>query len=289
RRRLQNLKHTDVPAASTITAILRRQGMIDASESAKHFGIERFEREHPNDLWQMDFKGHVGWPDGRCHPLTILDDCSRYALAIKACLNEKTETVQESLIETFRRYGLPNQMIMDNGSPWGDDGSNPYTRLTVWLIRQGILISHSRPLHPQTMGKDERFHRTFKAELLGDWLPWSQEETQKRFDQWRFTYNHHRPHEALNMEVPANRYRISNRIFNESLPAIQYAPADTVRVVQQKGIVHFQGREIRIPKAFAGQRIALRPRAQSDGCFDIYYVRQFIITIDLHDIQRKKV
>jgi transposase InsO family protein len=283
KRRIQNLGHRDVPAASTITSILRRNGFIDSVESQKHKSFERFQREEPNQLWQMDFKGHVGCPEGRCHPLTILDDCSRYAVAIKACLDEKTETVQSCLQETFRCYGLPNQMIMDNGSPWGDDRSNPYTRLTVWLMRLGILISHSRPAHPQTMGKDERFHRTFKAELLGDWLPWKREQAQEQFEQWRFSYNHYRPHEALNMEVPASRYQISTRPFPEHQQSIEYSPGDVIRKVQQKGIIHFQGREIKVPKAFFGQPIALRPMVQSDGLFEVYYVRQLIAVIDLND------
>lgn len=283
KRRLQNLGYRDVPAASTITSILRRNGFIDPLESQKHSTFERFQREEPNDLWQMDFKGHVACPEGRCHPLTILDDCSRYALAIKACFDEKAETVQSCLQETFRRYGLPNQMIMDNGSPWGNDGSNPYTQLTVWLMRLGILISHSRPAHPQTMGKDERFHRTFKAELLGDFLPWKKEEAQKHFEQWRFTYNHHRPHEALALEVPASRYRTSNREFPEYLNGIEYAPGDIVRKVQQKGIVHIYGKEIRVSRAFVGQPVALRPRIQCDGVLEVYYFRQLISVVDLND------
>jgi transposase InsO family protein len=283
RRRLQNLGYGDVPAASTITAILKRHGLIDESESQKHLPFQRFERQNPNDLWQMDFKGHVVCPEGRCHPLTVLDDCSRYALAIKACLNEKTETVQACLQETFGRYGLPNQMIMDNGAPWGNDRSNPYTRLTVWLMQLGILISHSRPAHPQTMGKDERFHRTFKAELLGDSLPWRQEEAENQFEQWRYSYNHYRPHEALDMEVPASRYQISKRPFTEVLPAIEYGSNDIVRKVQKKGIVHFQGREFRIPQAFIGYPIALRPRAQCDGLFEIFFARQFIMSINFYD------
>jgi transposase InsO family protein len=285
KRRLQNLGHRDVPAASTITSILRRNGFIDRLESEKHLAFERFQRKEPNDLWQMDFKGHVACPEGRCHPLTILDDCSRYALAIKACLDERTQTVQSCLQETFRRYGLPNQIITDNGAPWGNDASNPYTRLTVWLMRLGILISHSRPAHPQTLGKDERFHRTFKAELLGDSLPWPNDEAQQRFESWRIIYNYQRPHEALGMEVPANYYRISNRTFSERLESIEYGPSDIVRKVQQKGIIHFHGREFRVPQALIGQPIALRPRAQSDGSFEIYYVRQLICVIDLkhHD------
>jgi transposase InsO family protein len=73
-------------------------------------------------------------------------------------------------------------MTMDNGSPWGDDGVNPYTPLTVWLLRLGIKISHSRPYHPQTQGKDERFHRTLKAEVLAHEILSDQSAAQHRFD-----------------------------------------------------------------------------------------------------------
>ena len=149
--------------------------------------------------------------------------------------------------------------------------------------------SHSRPRHPQTMGKDERFHRTLKAELLGEWFPYNKEMAQDRFDTWRYEYNFYRPHEALDMEVPGRLYHVSDRPYSGLLPEIEYGPEDMIRKVQQGGFVHFQGREIRIPKAFASQPIALRPRAQSDGCYDIYFVRQFILTIDLNDIPKKKV
>lgn len=284
KRYLENGGSKHIPAASTITQILRRSGLINPEESVKHAALVRFQRSEANDLWQMDFKGHIPCPEGRCHPLTVLDDYSRYAVTLKACLNERGETVQACLKETFRRYGLPNQMVMDNGSPWGFDLGNPYTYLTVWLIRIGVLISHSRPRHPQTLGKDERFHRTLKAELLGDSIPWKNKESQKRFDQWRFMYNHHRPHEALNMNVPANRYVVSKRPYREELQSIEYAPGDIVRKVQQNGILHFKGREFRLPKAFIGFSIALRPRAQSDGIFDAYFIRQPIAVIKLnHD------
>jgi transposase InsO family protein len=283
RRRLENLGFKNVPAASTITNILQRNGLMDQMQSRKHSAFDSFQREQPNELWQMDFKGHVPCPEGRCHPMTVLDDCSRYALAIQACLDERTETVQSCLQQTFRRYGLPNQMIMDNGSPWGNDGMNPYTRLTVWLMRLGIVVSHSRPAHPQTLGKDERFHRTFKAELLGDSIPWPNNEAQRRFEEWRFIYNHQRPHDALRMEVPASFYQISRRPFPEYLPPIEYGPCDIVRKIQQNGILHFRGKEFRVPKALVGEPIALRARAQSDGVFDVFYVRQFITVIVLNE------
>lgn len=283
RRRLQNLGYGNVPAASTITEVLKRNGLIDPTESVSHSRFNRFQHPYPNDLWQMDFKGHIQCPEGRCHPLTILDDCSRFSIALKACLDERGKTVQSCLIEAFRRYGMPNKIITDNGPPWGNQGMNPYTTLGVWLMQLGLLIGHSSPAHPQTLGKDERFHRTLKAELLGESLPWRNQEAQKQFDHWRFTYNHYRPHEALDLEVPASRYNISNRSFPESLPPIEYAPTDIVRKIQSNGILHFQGREFRVPQAFKGYPVALRPRAQCDGIYELYFVRQLILVINLND------
>lgn len=283
RRVLQGRGLTDVPAPSTITEILKRNGLIDELETSKYSWSKRFERQYPNDLWQMDFKGHVACPEGRCHPLTVLDDHSRYSVVLKACLDERTQTVQSHLIEAFRKYGLPNQIINDNGPPWGNQGRNPFTQLTVWLMRLGVLVSNSAPAHPETLGKDERFHRTLKAELLGDSIPWRIDQTQTKFDQWRFEYNHLRPHEALNMETPSARFNISNRPFPESLPPIEYGTGDIVRKVQFGGIVHFKGREIQVPRALVGCAVALRSRPQCDGIFELYFIRQLVIVINLNN------
>ena len=281
KRRLENMGYQAVPAPSTITAILRRGDCITQEESEKHKPLVRFQRSAPNELWQMDFKGHLPCPEGRCHPFTLLDDCSRYALALKACEDETAETVKGCLTGVFRQYGLPYQMLMDNGSPWGSDQEHIYTPLTVWLMRLGICIAHSRPYHPQTLGKDERFHKTLKAELLGESIPWRRAESQRRFDQWRMVYNGERPHETLNMEVPASLYQISPRPFTEKLEEIKYAPQDIVRKVQAGGIISLNGTEYKIPKAFRGERVALRPRTQEDGIMDVFYCRQRIANINL--------
>src|SRR5262245_56020280 len=125
------------------------------------------EKPAPNLLWQMDFKGWIPLGDGcRCHPLTILDDHSRYDLCLEACGNEQGSTVQARLEVTFRRYGLPEAFFVDNGGPWGDSCGQRWTRLGVWLLKLGIAVLHSRPYHPQSRGKIERFHRTLKAEVL---------------------------------------------------------------------------------------------------------------------------
>ena len=285
RARLQALGWLAVPAASTITAILQRQGQIDPAESQKHRPWQRFEAAAPNDLWQMDFKGHFAAAQGRCHPLTVLDDHSRYALGLEACGNEQTGTVKERLRRIFRRYGLPRKMLMDNGSPWGSDWAHPYTPLTVWLLKLGVQVGHSGPYHPQTLGKDERFHRTLKAELLTYCQGLELPQCQPRFDAWRLVYNLERPHEALGLAVPASRYRVSPRSFPETLTPVEYGPDVQVRKVQAEGWISFRGQDFHLGRAFRGEAVALRPTS-SDGVWEVVFCSQRITKIDLKNKRR---
>jgi len=278
-RRLHDVGWRQVPAPSTVQAILVRHGRIEPAESAKHTAWQRFEHALPNALWQMDFKGHFAIAAGRCHPLTVLDDHSRYNLCLQACADEQGHTVQSHLTHSFRRYGLPLRLLIDNGPPWGDSSDNPYTPLGAWLIRLGIRLCHSRPYHPQTLGKDERFHRTLKAEVLREAfadLP----SVQRRFDRWRMIYNFERPHEALGMQTPARRYTPSARSFPETLPPIEYAPGDIVRQVQRPGYLCYRSRRFRMSKAFLGYPVALRPTTV-DGVLEVFFCHQKIAQIDL--------
>jgi transposase InsO family protein len=285
KKRLLEMEASEVPAPSTITEILRRHGKLNLEESRKHQPWRRFEADAPNDLWQMDFKGHFPLNrGGRCHPLTILDDNSRFAIGLRACGNERGKTVKDELTTIFRRYGMPGRFLVDNGTPWGSGNGIPYTSLTTWLIRLGIAISHSSPYHPQTLGKDERFHRTIQVELLQGRQFNDLEHAQQYFDPWRDMYNFERPHEALDMCVPGSCYRESPRSFPEALPLIEYGPGDIVRKVQDKGIVHFRGRVFTIPTALHGYPIAKRPRS-NDGIYDIYFCHQKVTEIDIQDMK----
>lgn len=279
-RVLRDQGHEAVPAPSTVTAILHRHGLIDPEAAQAHTPWRRFEHPEPNALWQMDFKGHFAMRSGRCHALTVLDDHSRFSLVLGACADERTETVRGRLTEAFRHYGLPERMTMDNGSCWGGEEPHGLTALTAWLVRLGIRVGHSRPYHPQTQGKDERFHRTLDSELLRARVPADLAECQADFDRYRHVYNQVRPHEALALSVPASRYRPSPRAYPEQLPPIEYGPGDTVRKVQDKGEFSFRGQICRVSSALHGQPVAVRPIPE-EGRFAVYFCHQLVAEIDL--------
>jgi transposase InsO family protein len=269
-----------VPAPSTITQILRRHGKLE-NRAGEHPGpYQRFERGRPNELWQMDFKGDFATGRGRCHPLTVIDDHSRYALGIEACGTQQDRSTRERLTIVFRRYGLPDEMLMDNGSPWGDPGGGRFTAFTVWLLRLGVRAAHGRHYHPQTQGKDERFHRTIGAEVLSGRHFADLTQCQRAFDVWRHRYNHERPHQALELATPSARYRASARSFPEILPPIEYGPGDCVRKADQDGDISFKGRCLRLGKPFRGMLVALRP-AGEDGTFSVHFCTHQIGVVDL--------
>jgi transposase InsO family protein len=240
-RRLQDLGDHRVPSPSTVTAVLHRNGRIQMAASAGHKPFERFERAAPNELWQMDYKGHFATGAGRCHPLTVVDDHSRYALGLRACGDEREGTVQSELTAIFRRYGLPDRMLTDNGAPWGSAAVHRYTWLTVWLLELGVAVSHGRPYHPQTQGKDERFHRTLTAEVIGRRAFADLAECQQQFD---------------------------------------YGPAAVVRRVDGDGWLSFGNRPVKLGRAFSHRRVALRATDQ-DGCFDVMFCAHRVGALDL--------
>ena len=282
-RRLQDLGLQSV-APSTVTAILNRHGLISAQASAAATPWQRFEHEQPNALWQIDFKGYVDTPAGRCHPLTLLDDHSRFNLALRACARQEGATVRGQLTEVFRTYGLPVRINADNGAPWGSPREpGQVSELALWLIRLGIRVSFSRPYHPQTNGKDERFHRSLKAEVLSGASFANLQHAQVAFDRWREVYNHERPHQALDMATPASRYRMSERSYPQLLPAIEYGPQDTVVMVKALGEMQFQGRRYKLSSALRGLPVAVRALGSHDGLYGVYFMHHKLREIDLHE------
>ena len=262
---LINEGETDLPSTSTFNRVLKRHHKITSEASSKSQKFVRFEREEPMELLQMDFKGHFSLEEGRCHPLTVIDDHSRYVLCLQGCLSENRESVQDALTAVFRTYGLPKQMTMDNGPPW--KGAHPFrlSRLTVWLIRLGIDVRHSRPYHPQTQGKDERFHRSLKEEVLKLNQFRDLYEAQLAFDEWLEVYNTLRPHEGIGMKRPVDLFRPSDREFPEKLPTIEYGEGDEVRKVTSCGTINYNGKRYYVGEHLIGEYVAVRPTTRKDA------------------------
>ena len=269
------------PSPSTITEILHRHGEPMTTAGQKIW--KRFERAEPNALWQMDFKGDVALADGRLHPLTVVDDHSRYAVALQATDNQRRRTVQSAVQAAFERYGLPEIILTDNGPPWGDTGQRWLTRFGVWLIEHDVAPWHSPPCHPQSHGKNERFNRTLKHELLDRRTFGDLGQAQQAFDAWRHRYNHHRPHDALALAVPAERYRPSPRPFKAAVEPFQYRPGDMLRSVDVNGRFSFESRRLKASKALVGKQIAIRP-TDRDGVFDLVFRHVTLTSIDCHNL-----
>lgn len=297
RRVLQNEGFDgDLPAPSTVTNILRRHGLLGQGTRNGSPPLRRFERSEPNDLWQMDFKGWICMDKNkRCYPLTVLDDHSRYNLVLKACAGETDLLVRTHLTEAFRRYGLPRQILCDHGNPWGRRRVDRFdlragvTRLYVWLTRLGVDMIHGRVCHPQTQGKEERFHRTLNAEVLQRESLWRNlGHCQQAFDHWQKIYNQKRPHDSLNEETPSSRYRLSLRSYPETLPDPQsfYLSEDTVRTVKSKGEITFKNHFFYIGNAYVGSPVALRPRATD--VWEVFYCWKSLGTVDLSKTNKQK-
>ena len=280
--RLKAIGYKCVPSPSTITAILQRHECINQEASSKRQKMLRFEKDKPNQLWQMDFKAPFTINGTECVTLTILDDYSRFLLCLQICVNQHSETVQAHLTEVFRRFGLPEAILTDNGPPWGPSNGKPYyTRLTVWLMRLGIQVIRSRPYHPQTLGKDERLHRSLQEEVLDLQRFSSRQECQTQFDRWRHIYNTQRPHEALELKPPHTRFRPSPRLFPEKLPPIEYSKNHLVRLADLSGRISFRNVSYKVGKAFAHLPVGLVPSPEREDALKVYFCKQHIKTIIL--------
>lgn len=273
-------------APSTVTNILHRHELIepDASERAKPW--QRFVHEVPNALWQMDFKGDFATLAGRCHPFTMLDDHSRFNLALNANARTDTAHVQPLLEHAFHRYGLPLRINADNGPPWGSPSAadRGLTKLSIWLIRLGIYVSHSRPYHPQTNGKIERFHQTLNVELLSQRRFADHQSVQQAFDVWRSIYNCERPHEALDLSTPTQHYTPSTLQMPCRLAPIEYPDTDTVLTVGWNGFIKFNGRKLRTSTALHRLPIGIRVDPAQDGVYEIYFCHQRFMSLDMAEI-----
>jgi transposase InsO family protein len=266
-------------AIRTVHRILERHDLVREADRQR-LATKRFERAEPNQLWQMDFKSPKGWqtPVG---PLSVIDDCSRYLIVLQATGTTRSEAVREQLETAFLSCGVPEEMLMDHGTPWWNaQAPSGWTRLMVWLMKQGIRCGFSGYRHPQTQGKVERFHGSLEMARRRRGIPESVEAHQAWLDEFRHEYNYVRPHEALGGHTPASVWRPSARSYAPNPPEWEYAEGAEVQRLESTGQLKLEGRRWQVSEALANERVQL---VRVEQRVLVYYCQSLIREIDLAD------
>jgi transposase InsO family protein len=263
------LRNHDLPAppARTAAVILRRHGRVAPAPAPEE--VQRFERPRPNQLWQLDFKGYVEVERRRVYPLTVLDDHSRFLLALRCCPDQTYARAWDVLWDALGEYGLPEQVLCDNAFGTHGRPAPGVSWFEARLIRLGVRVAHGRPYHPQTQGKVERLHGTLEREVFPrvprDGLP----EFQAGLDHWRrCVYNPLRPHEALGDRPPLSRWRPSPRPRPAALPAVEYPPGAVLRKVAGTGGIRWRNALILAGNGLIGDWVRVEER---DGSVTLWY------------------
>jgi transposase InsO family protein len=259
---------------STVHRVLLRQGLV--RDQDRHGpAVKRFERERPNELWQMDFKGPKNWPQAMT-ALSVIDDHSRYVVALGATARPEGALVRRHLEHAFQECGLPEAMLMDHGIPWWNWQSFAgATQLSLWLMRQGVKLCFSAVRHPQTQGKVERFHGSLERALVHRGVP--AENHQQWLDDFRREHNHIRPHEALAMQTPASRWQPSPRPYNPNPPVWEYPEGAWTLKIDSHGTIDIHDQCYRIAKSLIGERVLIKP---AENRYLVYYCNTLIREID---------
>lgn len=241
---------------STINRIIERNGLVEQPGRGRP-ALQRFERAEPNQLWQMDFKGDYPVAEGRCYPLSLLDDHSRYLVGLYPLAHPDGGLVAASLVEAFERCGVPEAILTDHGTPWWSNTNQwGLTWLAVAVMKQNIRLCFSGFRHPQTQGKVERFHRTLKRDLLHHGQPKTMLGFQQQLSRFRQIYNERRPHEALRMQRPAERYQTSVRAYEPKPAEFAYPAEWMLSRLNTEGMLSHRGRRYFVGEALAGQTVA---------------------------------
>ena len=262
-RRDGSCPDSKVPSLATVARLARRMGWTEA----KGRGRPRLPRalpteslsvgDRPNRVWTADFKGWWRTGDGRrCEPLTIRDLFSRYILCLRPMAWRSTEAIRQAFVEAFQRYGLPDIIRSDNGSPFASvTGPAGLTRLSAWWLSLGVRPERTQPGHPEQNGGHERMHGDIARVIESKPAATLAEET-LRLERWRMEFNTERPHEALDMKTPGDVYRCSPRRLSNVKPYV-YPDNFESRPVHQSGCIHLRGHHVNFSEALGGMRVGI--------------------------------
>jgi transposase InsO family protein len=257
-RRIYSRRHEKTPSESSFKRVFERAGYTEKRRvrpmreaGCLHSGRKA---QVPNEVWTVDFKGWwYGGSGRRCEPLTVRDEFSRYVLDLRGMSEATGKAVRGVFERLFQQRGLPQAIRSDNGSPFASvSGVLGLTHLSAWWVALGIDLERGRPGHPQDNGAHERFHLDISRELEKPGLG----EDQAVLDEWKHTFNHERPHEALGLRTPAEVYTPAARKFEGTPEDIHYSGMES-RKVQSHGKIHWGGQMLFISTALQGWSVGV--------------------------------
>jgi transposase InsO family protein len=185
------ITYFDNISETSVRRILEKYHLTEAvKRKKKRIKYVRWQRKHPNSLWQIDHSDQK--IEGKW-VLSIVDDCSRYSIAMVEMGSVTTEAVMKVIDDCIKKYGKPRQILSDNGSAYGL--KSKHSRFDGGCRKRGIEHIRTAVHSPTTSGKVERLFQTLKAEL---------EFCNKSLELWRMRYNHFRPHTSLERKTPSD-------------------------------------------------------------------------------------
>jgi len=265
----------------TIHAVLDRNGLVSRlnRRRPRANGTLLSLGSQPNDLWCADFKGEFRLGNGRfCYPLTVTDHASRFLLLCEALESVREDPAIAPFERLFRQRGLPAAIRSDNGVPFASPNALfNLSKLSVWWLRLGIDIERIKPGHPQQNGRHERMHLTLKNETTRP-PGMNGLQQQARFDDFLYEFNTERPHQALDMKPPDERYTPSVRPY-VGLPELDYPLHDRAVLVTACGRICMHRKKINISTVLAGQTLGIKE--VDDGIWLVSFMHYDLGYIDL--------
>lgn len=267
----------DPPAVSSIHQALVRNNLVAPGRARPRPATQRFERTSPNDLWQIDATRLLLADESEVWVMDLLDDHARFCLAARVSQRATGDAALAAFEWAMSRYGIPAQVLSDNGTCFTGRLVGNEVAFERQLQALGIQLIHSRPYHPQTCGKLERFHRTMKEWLAERPRAASIDELQALLEEFRTYYNTVRPHQGIDDHTPLERYEHENRAETPALPGMPpeavYPPGAITRKVSSCGNLAFKGHVIQVGSEW--NRYTLRV-AVIEGIVHVFYGEQLV-------------
>lgn len=263
---------TEFPCCSTVSDILTRNDMVPPKRRRRpigHPGKPTRVAQAPDNIWTADFKGHFKTGDGHyCYPLTVTDRYSRFLLGCQGLYTTSPLKAKPVFTRLFKEYGLPEVIRTDNGVPFATTTLARLSSLSAWWVRLGIMPELIEPGKPQQNGQHERMHRILKAETTRP-AAHSLGAQQRRFNRFRDEYNHERPHEALDQNIPASLYQPSPREMPNKLPPLEYPDHFEKRYVSTNGGMRWNSGWVAVSIVCEGEYVGLEE--VDEGIWNVYF------------------